>query len=86
MCLLVLSVLLLGGCDGHCYLCCISEVFEYPVEVVSEDGIFGLSVSLSHQVVQKLLNQVFLRGVTFDEVQHLIDENFSCFYVQFQCF
>ena len=86
VCLLVLSVLLLGGGDGDCYLGCVSEVFEYPVEVVGEDGVFGLSVGLPHQIVQQFLNEMLLRGVAFNEVEHLIDENLSCLDVEFQCF
>lgn len=86
VCLLVLSVLLLGGGDSDGYLGRVSEVFEYPVEVVGEDGVFGLSVSLPHQVVQQFLNEVFLRGVALDEVEHLFDEDLSGFDVELQCF
>ena len=82
----VVAVFLFLGGDGDCYFGCVSEVFEDAVEAVGVDGVFGLSVCLAHEVVQQFLDEVFLGGVAFYELQHVVDEDLPCLDVQFQSF
>lgn len=52
----VFTVLLLSRCDRHCYLGRIPEVLQDSIEIVSEDGVLRLSISLAHEVIEQFLD------------------------------
>ena len=74
---LVVPGLLFLWSDGDGYLGSVSVVFQEPIKFVSVDRVFGLPVGFSHEVVKQLLDKVILTWVTFDQRQHVIDENLS---------
>lgn len=84
MCTFVVPVLLLLGSDSNRNFSCISKVLEDPVESIGIDRIFWLSVSFSHQIIQEFLDKMLLAGVSFNQIQHVIDKNLSGFDVQLQ--
>jgi hypothetical protein len=60
MCIFVVSIFLLLGSDCNCYFCCISIVLKNAIEFISVDWVFWLPISLTHQIIKKLLYEVVL--------------------------
>jgi hypothetical protein len=77
MCIFITTVLLILRCYRHRYLSCFYEVTEHPIKAVGMNRILGLFVSLAHQIVQQLLNQILLTLICRHHLEHLWNKIFT---------
>lgn len=71
--LLVGSFFLLFGSNGDGDFGCVFIVLQNSIKLVSVNGVFGLTVSFTHQVIQKFLDQVLLRGISLNQLNHVLN-------------